>query len=196
MPAYSYPSTNTELVRDLSLLDHSEGGFFVETDRQEAQVPSPFANGEQRSLATAIFYLLTYKEPRGVFHINKSVTMHVLNQGRATYTLITPPATPNDVPKIEYVTMGTDTAAGERRQLMVGTGVWKMSQIPQGDLNSAKAGGEQEQEKTGCLVTEVVTPGFAWEDHKFMTQNELEGLFDGVKGGQEIVKELSSYVKK
>ena len=69
-----------------------------------------------RSLATTIYYLLTFDDPDGVFHMNKSVvrkiywssinitmkkcdvqTMHVLHQGRAEYTLITP----GNPPKVE-----------------------------------------------------------------------------------------------
>ena len=68
-----------------------------------------------RPLATSIYYLLSLDEPNGVFHMNKSAvrltigimlydrgnvtdvgiqTMHVLHQGRAEYTLITPGSPP------------------------------------------------------------------------------------------------------
>lgn len=115
--------------------------------------------------------------------------MHVLHQGRATYTLITP----TNPPKIEYVTIGTDIAAGEQRQLLVGTGVWKRSEIPKADLDHASV--NKQEEKTGCLITEVVFPGFHWEDHKFLTLPALEALFEGVPGGEEKVKEFIPFVK-
>ena len=120
--------------------------------------------------------------------------MHVHHQGRSTYTLIIPSAVPGTPPRVEYVTMGTDATKGEKRQLLVGTGIWKMSRIPQEDLNDAAVGGEAEQERTGCLISEVVTPGFVWEDHRFMTAADLEGLFGNAEGGDETISELKKYL--
>lgn len=90
--------------------------------------------------------------------------------------------------------MGTNVAAGELRQLVVGTGVWKMSKIPQDDLDATKT--QNDKDHTGCLITEVVTPGFHWEDHKFMTRERLQELFQGVEGGEEKIKEFATFVKK
>ncbi|KAH9914355.1 uncharacterized protein B0H18DRAFT_1045921, partial [Fomitopsis serialis] len=42
-----------------------------------------------------------------------------------------------------------------------------------------------------CLITEVVFPGFAWEDHAFLTRTELEKLY----GGSDKGKEWAAYVK-
>ena len=83
-----YPTSNSALIETLKLQKHPEGGYFVETDRQSADIPSPFAgepveisrepdlkrqvDNEPRSLATAIYYLLTHDYPDGVFHTNKS----------------------------------------------------------------------------------------------------------------------------
>jgi len=38
-----YPTTNSALIETLKLQIHIEGGYFVETDRQAAKIPSPFA---------------------------------------------------------------------------------------------------------------------------------------------------------
>ena len=43
-----YPTTNSALIESLKLQVHIEGGYFVETDRQPAEIPSPFA-GETAS---------------------------------------------------------------------------------------------------------------------------------------------------
>lgn len=48
-------------------------GYFAETDRQEVQIASPYADGKGRSLATSIFYLLTADHPSGKIHMNKSI---------------------------------------------------------------------------------------------------------------------------
>jgi hypothetical protein len=191
MPKYDYYPTNQELISDLKLIKHPEGGYFAETDRRKEEVPTPFVSGTPpRSLATQIFYFLTYDHPQGVFHMNKSVTYHVLHQGRAEYTLITP----GNPPVIEKKIMGTNIKAGEQRQLFVGTGVWKMSKIPPEDLEAAKT--QDEKDHTCCLITEVVTPGFHWEDHKFLTLEGLQELFGDGEDREEKVKEIAPFLKK
>jgi len=95
---------------------------------------------------------------------------------------------------VEKKIMGTNVQAGEQRQLFVGTGVWKMSRIPLEDLEAAKI--QDEKDHTGCLITEVVTPGFHWEDHKFLSLEGLQELFKEVEGGEEKVKALAQFVKK
>ncbi|TFK32558.1 RmlC-like cupin domain-containing protein [Crucibulum laeve] len=174
------------LIEQLGLQKHPEGGYYVETDRQVAQVPSPFANQEKRSLATSIYYLLTKDSPSGVIHLNKSVTYHVLHHGRAEYTLITP----GSPPTVEKKVMGTNVTAGETRLLLVGTGIWKMSRLLPEDLADDKRDNE------GCLITEVVVPGFHWEDHQFLTKAALEELFKGAEGGEDVINDLLPHVKK
>ena len=39
----NYPTSNSNLIETLNLQKHSEGGYFVETNRQPVSVPSPFA---------------------------------------------------------------------------------------------------------------------------------------------------------
>lgn len=120
--------------------------------------------------------------------------MHVLHQGRATYTLIHPPKTPSESPRVERITMGTNTAAGEVRQLLVGNS-WKMSEIPKEDLALVEAG-KANKDEVGCLITEVVVPGFVWEDHAFLTSSELEKLFVEHEDGQKWIQELTPHLRK
>jgi hypothetical protein len=65
--------------------------------------------------------------------------------------------------------MGTD--AGELRMLLVGSGVWKRSRILPEDRDLAKS--IQDRDKIGCLITEVVVPGFHWEGMFFNIVNLL-----------------------
>ncbi|KAH8994444.1 RmlC-like cupin domain-containing protein [Lactarius akahatsu] len=183
---YSSSPRTAELIKDLGLIPHPEGGFFVETDRQDVQTPSPYADGALRSLSTTIFYLLTADNPSGKIHMNKSITMHVHHTGRAEYTLITPSPEKGGLPAIKRVVMGPNASAGEQRQLLVGTGVWKMSRLLDVDLKGP------DLERTGCLITEVVIPGFHWEDHKYLTQTELEEMF---AANRERVLEFLVHVK-
>ncbi|OCH94696.1 hypothetical protein OBBRIDRAFT_831528 [Obba rivulosa] len=183
----SYAISNSIAIKQLGLIKHPEGGYFVETDRQSDQVPSPFADGALRSLATSIYYFLTPDEPNGVFHMNKSATMHVLHQGRAEYVLITP----GNPPRVEKKVMGADIQNGEVLQLLVPSGIWKMSRLLPSDLAIARASLEA-GEHVGCLITEVVFPGFAWEDHYFLTQSGLTALF----GDSDEAQKWAPYVRK
>lgn len=86
--------------------------------------------------------------------------------------------------------MGTDIAAGETRQLFVGTNCWKRSEIPEHDLRAG------DKETTGCLITEVVAPGFVWQDHDFLTIEGLNELFSGAKGGDAVIAEYKENLRK
>jgi predicted cupin superfamily sugar epimerase len=112
--------------------------------------------------------------------------MHVHHTGRAVYTLITPSTEKGGLPTIERVVMGPNVSAGEQRQLLVGTGVWKMSRLLDVDLKGP------DLERTGCLITEVVVPGFHWEDHKYLTRAELEEMFGTSREG---MFEFSVHIK-
>ncbi|KAF8657590.1 hypothetical protein AX16_002171 [Volvariella volvacea WC 439] len=182
--------TSAELISDLKLIPHPEGGYFVVTDEQKETIPSPFAEGKERLLATSIYYFLSYERPRGYLHMNKSVIHHVLHEGRAEYTFITP----GNPPKIEKHILGTNAEAGETRFLVLGTGVWKMSRLLDEDLKKAENDPDV-RDRTHCLITEVVVPGFHWEDHQYLTAEGLKELFSGVEGGEALVEEYSKYLK-
>lgn len=121
-------------------------------------------------------------------------TYHVLHQGRAEYTLIYPGENGNP-PRVEKHVMGTNAAAGEVRQLLVGTSVWKVSRLLPQDVEICRST-EGGVENWGCLITEVVVPGFAWEDHTFLTLEELKEIFAGVEGGEKYVNEYSKFLRK
>ncbi|GAA5914772.1 hypothetical protein JCM6882_002739 [Rhodosporidiobolus microsporus] len=84
--------------------------------------------------------------------------------------------------------MGADTSKGEVRQLVVEGGWWKASEIPAEDLATG------ENDTTGCLISEVVTPGFSFDDHKFLTSAGLVELFRGDEKA-EGVEQLRQYVR-
>ena len=85
-----------------------------------------------------------------------------------------------------------DEGEGVRRMPAVGTGIWKRSSLLAADL--AVVAASAEEESTHCLITEVVVPGFDWEDHVYMDKGALERLFDGVDGGARLVEEFSEFV--
>ncbi|KAI0687406.1 RmlC-like cupin domain-containing protein [Cytidiella melzeri] len=174
------PIAASDVIKLLSLEKHPEGGYYVQTHKQKEQNPSPFADGQMRPLATTIYYFLTVDNGIGLFHMNKSATMHVHHQGRAEYTLIYP----EKPPRVEKLILGPNIEVGEKLQLLVGTNVWKKSKLLDEDLELSKNDPSM-REQVGCLISEVVFPGFSWEDHKYLDKKELQLLWGGEEGWQE-----------
>lgn len=84
--------------------------------------------------------------------------------------------------------IGPNIQAGETLQLLVPSNVWKMSRLLPSDLASPRSADEEEEkERKGCLITEVVFPGFAWEDHHFLDEDRLKKLWEGEEGWEEWV---------
>ncbi|GAA5946357.1 hypothetical protein JCM10213_006538 [Rhodosporidiobolus nylandii] len=192
MAPYAYPEGNAVLLKTLNLLEHPEGGYYAETVRTKETAASPFADGAERNLATQIYYLLTPESSKGKMHMNKSITFHTLHQGRTLYTLVKPlpaDAPEGALPEIKNVVMGEDSSKGEVRQLLVEGGWWKASEIPAEDLASG------DKDSVGALISEVVVPGFSFEDHQFLSEEKLVELFRGNKDAEGF-KRLMQYVRK
>lgn len=80
--------------------------------------------------------------------------------------------------QIKTILVGEDLERGEVRQLVVDGNWWKVSEIPLGDRQRVERG-EIDSEHVGGLISEVVTPGFDWADHEYMTESILKELLDG-----------------
>jgi predicted cupin superfamily sugar epimerase len=104
-------------------------------------------------------------------------TFHVHHAGRSLYTLIKPPTNSNELPTIKRVVMGTNIQAGEVLQLYVPGGWWKASEIPPEDVESVKRG-EADPESVGCLITEVVVPGWTPDQHGFLTLGKVRKVIN------------------
>lgn len=170
-------------IKALNLQTHIEGGYFIETDRNTTQIPNPFkgtahsdlatasTQSETRDTSTVIYYLIAPGSPIGYFHRNKGRTVHVHHRGRARYVIIHADEVANSPGKkarIEVFDVGPNIEKGEKLQWIVEGGKFKASFLLP-DLGS-------DQSEEGCLITELVTPGFEYADHDFMTQKALEDL--------------------
>jgi len=121
--------------------------------------------------------------------------MHVLQQGRSEYTLIYPPSEKTrGKTVIERKIMGN--RPGELRQLYVEGGVWKKSRLLPEDLERVKST-EVPSSHIGCLITEVVTPGFAWQDHTWLDGATLQSLLHnvGMQVSAEMREEFETHVR-
>jgi predicted cupin superfamily sugar epimerase len=112
-------------------------------------------------------------------------TYHVHHAGRSLYTLIKPSTSPDELPTVKRIVMGTNIAAGEVLQLFVEGGWWKASEIPPEDIECVKKG-EADPEKVGCLITEVVVPGWTLEQHGFLTLQTVRVTKFGHRDGSQL----------
>ncbi|KAI0820944.1 RmlC-like cupin domain-containing protein [Irpex lacteus] len=177
------------IIKLLDLEKHPEGGYFRRTHQEPAESPSPYADSQLRPLATSIYYFLTADSPSSLFHMNKSATVHAVHQGRAEYTLMYP-GTP---PRVEKVILGLDIERGEKLQLYVGSNVWKKSRLLDEDVRLAESD-PSIRAHLGCLITEVVFPGFVWEDHTYLHKAELERMWRD-SGDEDGWREWVGYTK-
>ncbi|KEQ74574.1 hypothetical protein M436DRAFT_43545 [Aureobasidium namibiae CBS 147.97] len=186
-----------KLISLLSLQQHIEGGYFVETDRDTNRVPNPFLNTtpsasssdqttfytstgaeKTRNASTSIHYLLTPESPMGAFHRNRGRTIHTLHRGRGRYVIIHADQVMPEYDshsgmrakaRVETFIVGQNVEKGERLQWIVDGGKYKSSFL-------LPLGGEDAADNGGLLISETVVPGFEYSDHDFMRIERLEAL--------------------
>jgi predicted cupin superfamily sugar epimerase len=145
-----------ELVEQLGLEPHVEGGYFRRTFQADHRDPVDTAHGPRYTM-TSIYYLLTRDSPVGHWHLNRSDILHFFHLGAAvTYYLIHPDG------RLETVVLGPDPGKGHQLQLAVRGGTWKASRLGDGDYG---------------LISEAVAPGFEYEDMTLGKRDKLLELF-------------------
>ena len=145
-----------ELIEQLGLEAHEEGGYFRRTFEAGHRDKIDTEHGPRFTL-TSIYYLLTRESPTGHWHLNRSDILHFFHLGSpVTYYLIHPSG------ELETVVMGPDPAQGHLLQLAVRGGTWKASQLPEGEYG---------------LVSEAVAPGFEYEDMELGDREILLGKY-------------------
>lgn len=158
-----------DLIQQLSLVEHVEGGYFNETHRSQETL-STNREGKDRALLTSIYYLLTDDRPIDHFHCNQSDIMHYFHLGSPiTYLIIEPSK------ELKRVKLGLNFAQGEVAQLLVPGGCWKAAVLESGEFG---------------LIGEAVTPGFDYRDMKIATGSYFKQQFPN------LWTELSPYVHK
>ena len=151
-----------ELIRQLDLLPHPEGGYFKETYRSETML-----DGTERQLMTSIFFLVTgtdvsrfhriSSDECWYFHEGNTLAVHTLDKaGHHTFHL------------------GTDLEKGELPFYLV-----KGKTI----FGSCLSG-----EEGYALVSCAVAPGFDFRDFELFGYDELIGDFPEHEG---IVRKLT-----
>jgi hypothetical protein len=149
----------TELVEQLQLEPHVEGGYFRQTFKSDNGLVITTKKGARVSL-TSIYYLLTADSPTGHFHKNTSDIMHYFHAGDPiTYYLIYPDGS------LETKILGPDVMAGQHYQFVVAGGVWKASRLDKSGIYGYG------------LIGEAVAPGFEYEDMQLGDKQILTSQF-------------------
>ena len=157
-----------DLIKQLSLVEHIEGGYFSETYRSEDIISSDREGGE-RNIFTSIYYLLTDDRPIDHLHKNKSDIMHYFQAGSAiTYFILYPHG------RLDKVKLGLDFSNGEVGQLLVPAGCWKAAMLEKGEFG---------------LLGEAVAPGFDYRDMEVAQAEDIRQNFPNVWD------QLADYIK-
>jgi predicted cupin superfamily sugar epimerase len=134
--------TAEEVIAALGLEPHPlEGGFFRETYRTAQKM-----HGQERALATAIYYLLT-PQTFSMLHRLPGDEMFHFYLGDPVRQLHLRPDGSGDV-----VTLGADLLAGQRPQGLVPGGVWQGACLADGGRLA--------------LLGTTMAPGFAYPDYE------------------------------
>lgn len=144
-----------DIIEKLKLETHPrEGGWFRRTYTSHLTTDTPTG---KRQLASAIYYLLTKDEPVGYLHRNHSNIVHCYHLGSPIrYSVI------NSSGELEVTILGPDIEKGHVPQIMVQGGLWKATEMLGGEFS---------------LITEVVAPGFDYEDNEIATTDKITEQF-------------------
>ena len=123
-----------EIARRLGLEPHPEGGFYRETYRSDLAYA---ANGDEpRSLATAIYFLLTPDTFSEMHRLDADEVWHHYLGDPVEHLQLREGAEAS----AEVLRLGSDLVAGEHPQVVVPRGVWQGSRVRPGRAGFALLG--------------------------------------------------------
>ncbi len=158
-----------DLIQQLSLQKHSEGGYYSESYRSPITIQT-HRIGIDRATMTSIYYLLTDDSPIDVLHLNKSDIIHYFHLGSPiTYLVVDPEGI------LQKFTLGLDLNKGELPQLLIPGDYWKAAVLKKGEFG---------------LLGEAVAPGFDSRDREFADSKTFFQKFP------HLWDSLATYIKK
>jgi predicted cupin superfamily sugar epimerase len=147
------------IIKLLGLEPHPERGYYRETYRATADVQS-LRHGGSRAASTAIYFLVTAKEPATFLHrLVSDEIFHLYDGGPLEILRLFPDGT------WDVAVLGLDLESGERPQIVVPAGTWFGTELRPGASH--------------CLVGCTVAPGFEFADFELAQGPELEARYPG-----------------
>ena len=153
-------NTKENLIKQLDLQPHPEGGYYKETYRSQGNIAEEClsdAYSGSRSHATGIYFLLTSDNFSAFHKINQDEMWHFYDGSPIRLHIISKEGV------YSHHTIGRNVMAGEVPQLVVQGGDWFASEVI----------GEDTYAFTGCTVA----PGFDFKDFVLPSSKELIALF-------------------
>lgn len=145
-----------QIIEELQLQPHPEGGFYRETYRCSEQIAAGALHsryGSARSISTSIYFLLTREVFSAMHRVASDEIYHFYCGSPLEMLLLKPDRTH------EIVMIGTDFSAGHRPQFVIPKGVWQGSRV---------IGPEE-----FTLVGATVAPGFDFNDFELANREQL-----------------------
>ena len=149
-----------QLVENLALEPHPEGGFFRETYRSGETIPqSALKKGfeGERNCSTGIYFLLTSESFSAFHRIQQDEMWHFYDGSPILLHMISPEG---DYTLIE---IGRAFDLGQVPQFVVPAGYWFASEVKE----------ESSYSLAGCTVS----PGFDFRDFELANRDELSNQF-------------------
>jgi predicted cupin superfamily sugar epimerase len=165
-----------EIIDVLGLRPHPiEGGFFHETYRAAglipaAALPAGYRAGTERSIGTAIYYLLTAETFSEMHRLPTEEVFHLYLGGPLRMLQLFPDGRGREV------VIGTDLRAGQRPQVVVPPGVWQGSRLEPG--------------VEFALLGATMAPGFDYADYE---QGRRADLVARYPDHAEVIRQLTRH---
>ncbi|MBT8263299.1 MAG: cupin domain-containing protein [Bacteroidia bacterium] len=149
-----------EIIANLQLQPHPEGGYYRETYRSEGTIPvsvlgEPYSG--DRNIATGIYFLITSGDFSAFHKIHQDEMWHYYKGAAMNLHLIAPDG------KYTLKKIGNDLTTGEVPQHTVPGGYWFASEVS--------------EENSFSLMGCTVAPGFDFKDFEMPSGSKLIGLF-------------------
>jgi len=158
------------IISQLNLLPHAEGGYYKEIYRSEGVIPHSSLDGidSDRNFCTSIYFLLTSKNYSAFHRIKQDEIWHFY-EGSPLYVHVIDK-------KGNYTRheIGLDLDAGQTPQLVVPAGCWFGSSVKEEDSYSF----------VGCTVA----PGFDFQDFELAKRSTLTKEYPAHK---DIIEKLT-----
>jgi predicted cupin superfamily sugar epimerase len=139
-----------------------EGGFFRETYRSTAVIPAAmlpqgYRRSTDRSIGTAIYYLLTAETFSELHRLPTEEVFHLYLGGPLRMLQLFPDGTAREI------LIGSDIVSGQQPQVVVPAGVWQGTRLEPG--------------VEFALLGATMAPGFDYADYEQGSCQALIGLY-------------------
>ncbi|MDJ0645604.1 MAG: cupin domain-containing protein [Flavobacteriaceae bacterium] len=164
-------TTIKEIIKQLNLQPHPEGGYFKETYRSEGEITIDnleTSYSGKRNYSTCIYFLLTSNSFSAFHRIHQDEVWHFYKGSPILLHLISK--------KGDYsnITIGADLTSNQVPQFVVPGGFWFAAEVMDTDSFSL----------VGCTVA----PGFHFDDFELLERDELISKYPQ---HQEIITKLT-----